>query len=83
MKCLLEHVLRRLIVDHPRDVVEKSFRSIAGSARLQLLRDGLRLFLLHFIHPNSSHSDNDVANDDDVPQRLKLAENLLASATSS
>jgi len=82
MKVLFERVLRRLIVDRPRDVTEKCLRCIAGSTQLQLLRDGLRLFLLHFLRRKSRCDDTDVANDDEVRQRLKLAENLLTSAAS-
>jgi len=85
MKCLLERVLRRLIIGRPRDVVEKSLQCTAGSAQLQPLRDGLRLFLLHFLQRKSRRSDDDdaVANDDEIRQRLKLAENLLVSAATS
>jgi len=87
MKCLLERVLRQLIIGRPRDVVEKSLQCIAGSAQLQPLRDGLRLFLLHFLQRKSRRSDDDdddaVANDDEIRQRLKLAENLLVSAATS
>jgi len=86
MKCLLERVLRQLIIGRPRDVVEKSLQCIAGSAQLQPLRDGLRLFLLHFLQCKSRRSDDDddaVANDDEIRQRLKLAENLLVSAATS
>ena len=82
MKCLLERVLRRLIGNHPRVVVEKSFQRIASTVQLQLLRDGLRLFMLHFLKQKSRHSDDDVADDDEFRQRLKLAENLLVSAAS-
>ena len=82
MKCLVERVLRRLITNHPRGVVEKCFQRIAGSTNLQLLLDGLRLFLLHFLKRKSPQSDADVINDDEFRQRLKLAENLLVSAAS-
>jgi len=82
MKSVLERVLRRLIASRPQTVVEKSFQRVAGSPHLQLLRDGLRLFLLHFLRRKSRHSDGDVANDDEFRQRLKLVENLLVSAAS-
>jgi len=92
MKCLLERVLRRLLVTRPRAVVEKSFQRITSSTQLQTLRDGLRLFLLHFLQrkrrsrrvQDDDDDDvvDDVANDDELRQRLKLAEKLLASAAS-
>ena len=94
MKCLLERVLRRLLVTRPRAVVEKSFQRITSSTQLQTLRDGLRLFLLHFlqrkrrrrrVQDDDDDDDvvvDDVANDDELRQRLKLAEKLLASAAS-
>ena len=81
MKCLLERVLRRLIANHPRAVIEKCFQRITSSAHLQLLREGLRLFLLHFLK-RKSQNDDYVADDDEFRQRLKLAEILLVSAPS-
>jgi len=82
MKCLLERVLRRLISNRSQNIVEKTFQRIASSAHLQLLRDGLRLFLLHFLKRKSQPNVDDVANDDEFRQRLKLAENILMSAAS-
>jgi len=82
MKLLLERVLRQLLTNHPRAVVEKVFLRLAGSEHLQLLRDGLKLFLLHFIRRKSRQSDADVANDDEFIQRLKLAEGVLVSSAS-
>ena len=82
MKCLLERVLRRLITSHPQAVVEKSFQRIASPAHLQLLRDGLRLFLLHFLRRKSRNSDDAIANNDEFRQRLKLVEKLLVSRAS-
>jgi nucleolar MIF4G domain-containing protein 1 len=78
MKRLLERVLRGLLLDHPQSVTDKVFRRIAVGPHLELLRDGLRLFLLHFLKHSKGEKDEGARAE--LEQRLKVAEQAMLAS---
>jgi hypothetical protein len=75
----IKDVLHRLLLDHPEETVEAVFARIAPLTKLQLLQEGLKLFMQHFLIRKLA---KDAPDRQLLVDRVALAEKALNSAQS-
>ena len=78
----MKRVLGRLLVEHPEDIVRATFHRIAPLVKLRTLREGLKLFMRHFLLKKSASTPPDGSTEAGVSlaDRVKIAEESLISA---
>lgn len=76
----MKRVLGRLLVEHPENTVRVIFERIAPLVKLRTLREGLRLFMRHFLlrkPPKVTGGSTGVG--ESLAERIKIAEDALTS----
>ena len=64
-----------LLLEQSEDVFKEIFLRVAALPKLKLLREGLKLFLVHFVLKGKGSEITDI-----VRERIKKAEKLLSAA---
>ncbi|KAI0224685.1 Nucleolar MIF4G domain-containing protein 1 [Lamellibrachia satsuma] len=75
----MKRVLGRLLVDHPGNIVRATFERIAPLVKLRTLREGLRLFMRHFLLRKQSTGVS-TGTGESLAERVSMAEVALTSA---
>ena len=57
--------------------IQMAFQRIASQSKLNLLRDGLHLFMHHFVLRNAEKMDNPEESDK-LRQRIRMVEQVLS-----
>lgn len=74
---LMKLVLTGLLTDFPDHITTEVFSRIAHLHKLHSLKDGLRLFMQHFLLRNKGKS---AVTNETLKERVQLAEKALTSA---
>ena len=75
----MKRVLGRLLVEHPGNTVRATFERIAPLVKLRTLREGLRLFMRHFLLRKQSTGVS-TGTGESLAERVSMAEVALTSA---
>ncbi|XP_074659239.1 uncharacterized protein LOC141911993 [Tubulanus polymorphus] len=77
---LIKSILLGLLVDYDEDVTREVFQRVAPFPKLRTLRQGLKLFLQHFVlkHKSKLNVDDSV----DIDAKVKLAFNSMSASDS-
>ncbi|XP_069672026.1 nucleolar MIF4G domain-containing protein 1 [Periplaneta americana] len=73
----LRQVLLGLLLHDSQEAVQEVFQRVAVSSKLHVFREGIRLFIHHFLLRNMSEADSEVLH-----QRAKMADKILSAAES-
>ena len=77
---LMRRILRSLLLNQEDYVIQRVFSRIAPLPKLSMLRDGLKLFMQHFLlRPLKNKADNDPAEVTELENRIQIAERALNS----
>jgi len=77
----MKRVLWRLLVEHPENIVRATFERISPLVKLRTLREGLRLFMQHFLLRRPPKvPGGSTGGSESLAERIKIAEHALASA---
>ena len=75
----LRRAMTHLLVEIPENTTHEAFSRVAASPNLSLLREGLKLFMRHFLLGKAAkHKDSGA-----LKSRVELAERALDSAQSA
>ncbi len=77
---LMKKLLNRLLTQYPDHVVGDVFSRIAPFPKLKMLREGLKLFMNHFLLRSKSKELKDSKSLDFLKEKISLAENSMGSA---
>ncbi|KAK3101352.1 hypothetical protein FSP39_002929 [Pinctada imbricata] len=75
----MKQVLTELLVDHPEDISHAVFIRIAPLSKLQMLQEGLKLFMQHFLLRKKS---KDLPADPKLKDRVTMAIKALSAGQS-
>lgn len=79
---LMKNTLSAILLDYEDHVTRESFSRIAPFEKLHMLREGLKLFMRHFILRAAKRDSKSVGGDDKLElltERIEMAEKALGS----
>lgn len=76
----LRSVLLELLVEQDKDTIRMTFLRIAGAEKLRLLREGLQLFLHHFVLRNMKNLSGELQKV--LTEKIVIVEEVLSRGDS-
>ena len=77
---LMKRVLHKLLTQYPEYVITDVFSRIAPFPKLKLLREGLKLFMNHFLLKGKTKELKDEKDIEILKEKIALAENGMGSS---
>ena len=77
---LMKRVLHKLLTQYPEYVITDVFSRIAPFLKLKLLREGLKLFMNHFLLKDKTKELKDKKDIEILKEKIALAENSMGSS---
>ena len=66
------------LLQYPRNIIKLAFQRISNVPKLTLLRQGIKLFLRHFLYPDENKQDNEIdISNEKMKELIEIVESAL------